>query len=221
MTTFQTPEPIAITIDMACGTVTVIASDRTDTTVEVLPSDPSKGRDLKAAEQTTVEFVDGVLRIHTAEPKNQYFGPSGSLEVTVQAPAGSRIEGHTASCELRGVGRLGDVVFEGAYRQIKIDEAASVRLTAVDGDVEVGLLGGPAQITTARGAIRIGEAVRGAVVLRTEMGDISVGAAPGVSASLDAGTGHGRVSNALKNSGTTELDIRATTGQGDITARSL
>ncbi|MEY9968285.1 DUF4097 and DUF4098 domain-containing protein YvlB [Streptacidiphilus sp. MAP12-16] len=221
MQKFATPAAICAVLDIAAGRIQVIAADRADTTVEILPADPSKGRDVKAAEKTTVEFADGVLRIHTADPKNQYFGPSGSLEVTVQLPAGSRIEAHTASCELRGVGRLGDIVFEGAYRHIKIDEAASVRLTAVDGDIEVGRLHGPAQITTARGAIRITEAVRGTVVLRTQMGDITVGATPGTSASLDAGTGHGRVSNALKNDGTTELDIRATTGQGDITARSL
>ncbi|MDH6134428.1 hypothetical protein P3T37_003831 [Kitasatospora sp. MAA4] len=221
MQKFDTPTPISAVLDIAAGRIQFIAADRTDTTVEVRPADPSKGRDRKAAEQTTVEFADGVLRIRTAEPGNQYFGPSGSLEVTVQLPAGSHIEAHTAACELRGVGRLGDVAFEGAYRHIKIDEAASVRLTAVDGDVEVGRLGGPAQITTARGAIRIGEAARGAVVLRTQMGDISVAAAPGVSAALDAGTGHGRISNALKNDGATALDIRATTGQGDITARSL
>ncbi|MGW5609692.1 DUF4097 family beta strand repeat-containing protein, partial [Streptomyces sp. NPDC003753] len=77
-----------------------------------------------------------------------------------------------------------------------------------------------AEITTARGDIRIAEAGRGTVVLRTESGDISIAAA-GVSAALDAGTGHGRISNALKNDGTTELDIRATTSHGDITARSL
>ena len=122
---------------------------------------------------------------------------------------------------VRAVGRLGDVAFEGAYRQIKIDEAASVRLTAVDGDVEVGRLNGPAEISTARGDIRITEALRGTVVLRTQSGDITVGVAAGVSAALDAGTGHGRISNALKNDGTAELDIRATTSDGDITARSL
>jgi DUF4097 and DUF4098 domain-containing protein YvlB len=221
MQKFDTPAPVSAVLNIAAGRVQVIAADRADTTVEVLPANPSKGRDLKAAEQTTVEFADGVLRIHTAEPQNQYFGPSGSLEVTVQLPTGSHIEAHTASCELRGVGRLGDVAFEGAYRQIKIDEVASIRLAAVDGDVEVGRLGGPAQISTARGSIRIAEATRGAVVLNTQMGDISVGATAGVSASLDAGTGHGRVSNALKNDGSTELDIRATTGHGDITARSL
>ncbi len=63
--------------------------------------------------------------------------------------------------------------------------------------------------------------MRGAVVLRTQSGDISVAAAAGVSATLDAGTDHGRVSNALRNDGTAGLDIRATTSHGDITARSL
>lgn len=221
MQKFDTPTAISAVLDINAGRIQVIATDRADTTVEVLPANPSKSRDVKAAEQTTVAYADGVLRIHTSEPKNQLFGPSGSLEVTVQLPAGSRIEANAACCELRGVGRLGDVAFEGAYRQIKIDEAASVRLTAVDGDVEVGRLGGPAQISTARGDIRITEAVRGTVVLRTQMGSISVGAAAGVSAALDAGTGYGRISNALKNDGTAELDIRATTPHGDITARSL
>ncbi|MFF0411111.1 DUF4097 family beta strand repeat-containing protein [Kitasatospora sp. NPDC004745] len=221
MQKFDTPAPIAAVLDIPAGRVQFIAADRGDTTVEVRPANPAKGRDVQTAEQTTVTHADGVLRISTPEPANRLFGPSGALEVTVKLPVGSRVEARTASCELRGVGRLGDVHFDGAYRQIKIDEAASVRLTAVDGDVEIGRLTGPARISTARGDIRITEAVRGAVVLGTQSGDITVGAAAGVSATLDAGTGHGRISNALRNDGTPGLDIRATTSQGDITARSL
>jgi hypothetical protein len=221
MQTFATPAAITAVLDIPSGRVQVIAADRTDTIVEIRPANPAKSRDVKAAELATVAFADGVLRIRAAEPRNQYFGPSGSVEVTVQLPADSSIEAVNACTELRGVGRLGDVAFDGAYRQIKIDEAASVRLTAVDGDVEVGRLNGPAEISTSRGDIRITEARRGKVVLSTQMGDISVGAAPGVSAALDAGTGYGRVSNSLKNDGTTGLDIHATTPHGDITARSL
>jgi len=221
MQKFDTPAPISAVLDIPAGRIQFIAADRADTTVEVLPANPSKSRDVRTAEQTAVAYSDGVLRIRTPEPRNQLSGPSGSLEVTVQLPAGSRIEGKAASSELRGVGRLGDVAFDGAYRQIKIDEAASVRLTAIDGDVEVGRLNGPAEISTARGNIRITEAVRGTVVLRTQSGDISVVAAAGVSAVLDAGTSYGRISNALKNDGTADLDIRATTSRGDITARSL
>ncbi|MFB4304474.1 DUF4097 family beta strand repeat-containing protein, partial [Actinomadura sp. NTSP31] len=80
---------------------------------------------------------------------------------------------------------------------------------------------GPAQISTARGDIRINQATGGAVELRTQSGDITVAAAPGVSASLDAGTSHGRITNTLTNHGTAALTIQATTAHGDITARSL
>ncbi|MDC7341304.1 DUF4097 family beta strand repeat-containing protein [Streptomyces lydicus] len=220
MQKFDTPTPISAVLAIPAGRIQLIAADRADTTIEVLPANASKSRDVKAAEQTTVEYTDGVLHIETSA-KNQYLGPSGAIEVTVKLPAGSRIEAKTASTELRTVGRLGDVAFEGAYHQIKIDEAKNLRLTAVDGDVEVGRLGGPAEISTARGDIRITEATGGTVVLRTQSGDITVGAAAGVSATLDAGTSYGRINNALKNDGTTELDIRATTSHGDITARSL
>lgn len=221
MQKFDTPAPISAVLTIPAGRIQLIAADRADTTVEVLPANPAKGRDVQAAEQTGVAYADGILRIHTPEPRNPLFGASGSVEITVQLPAGSRIEAKAASAELRGVGRLGDVTVDGAYRQIKIDEAASVRLTAIDGDVEVGRLNGPAEISTARGDIRIAEATRGTVVLRTQSGDISIAAAAGVSAALDAGTGYGRISNALKNDGTAELDIHATTSHGDITARSL
>jgi hypothetical protein len=221
MQKFATAAPVTAVLDIPAGRVQFIAADRADTTVEVVPADPSKGRDTKAAEQTTVAYADGVLRIRAAAATNQLLGPSGAVEVTVRLPAGSHVEARTDSAELRGVGRLGDIAFEGAYRRIKIDEAASVRLSAIDGDVEVGRLGGPAEISTARGDIRIAEALGGTVVLRTQSGDISVVAAAGVSAALDADTGYGRVSNSLKNDGTTGLDIRATTSHGDITARSL
>ncbi|KJK56060.1 DUF4097 family beta strand repeat-containing protein [Saccharothrix sp. ST-888] len=220
MQKFDTPTPISAILDIAAGRIQFIAADRADTTVEVLPANATKSRDVKAAEQTTVEYGDGVLRIETSTSDHQILGSSGSIEVTVKLPAGSRIEAKAAGAEFRAVGRFGDVAFEGAYHQIKIDEAASVRLTAIDGDVEVGRLNGPAEISTARGNIRIAEAVRGTVVLRTQSGDISVAA--GVSAALDAGTGYGRIHNSLRNTeGAADLNIHATTAHGDITARSL
>lgn len=221
MQKFHTPAPVTAVLDIPAGRIQLIGADRADTTVEVLPANAAKSRDAKAAEQIEVTFSDGVLRIEAPQANNRLLGSLGSVEVTVQLPTGSRIEAKAAGTELRGVGRLGDITFDGAYRQIKIDEADSVRLTAVDGDVEVGRLNGPADISTARGDIRISEAVRGTVVLRTQSGDISVATAAGVSAALDAGTGYGRISNALKNDGAAELDIRATTSHGDITARSL
>ncbi|WP_036964440.1 DUF4097 family beta strand repeat-containing protein [Promicromonospora kroppenstedtii] len=221
MQNFATPAAISAVVEIPAGRVQLIAADRTDTTVEIRPTNPAKNRDVQTAEQTTVTFTDGVLQIRTAEPRNKLVGHAGSVEVTVQLPAGSGLEGRSDAAELRAVGRLGDVVFDGAYQQIKVDEAATLRLTAIDGDVEVGRLTGAAEISTARGDIRIAEATRGSVVLSTQSGDITVATSAGVSATLDAGTTLGRISNTLKNDGAAVLDIRATTAHGDITASSL
>ncbi|WP_093768690.1 DUF4097 family beta strand repeat-containing protein [Streptomyces sp. F-7] len=220
---FDTPAPISVALDVAAGRIRFVAADRTDTVVEVLPADTAKSRDTKAAEQTRVAYDGGVLRIDGPQGKNQLLGPSGSVDITVRLPAGSRVEAKAAGAELRGEGRLGDVVIEGAQGTVELDEAASARLTVLAGDVSVGRLGGPAEISTQKGDIRVTEALRGRVTLRTEHGDIAVGAARGVSASLDAGTGYGRVHNTLKNTdgAAAGLTVHATTAYGDITARSL
>ncbi|ALO05806.1 hypothetical protein AQF52_0205 [Streptomyces venezuelae] len=58
--------------------------------------------------------------------------------------------------------------------------------------------------------------------LRTDSGDLEVGAAHGVSATLDAGTTPGRITNTLRNSegATASLNVQATSAYGDITAHS-
>ncbi|MEU2115794.1 DUF4097 family beta strand repeat-containing protein [Streptomyces sp. NPDC016459] len=223
MQKFLTSAPVSAVLDIPAGRIRFIAADRTDTTVEVLPADPSKGRDVKAAERITVAYGDGVLRIEASDASNRALGNSGTVEVTVQLPAGSRVEATTATAELRGVGRLGDVTYESAHGTVKLDETAGARITLAAGDISVGRLGGPAEISSQKGDLTIAEAVRGTVTLRTEHGAISVGAARGVSATLNAGTSYGRVDNALQNSGGAEarLAIHATTAYGDITARSL
>ena len=202
MQKFDTPAPVSAVLDIPAGRIQIIAADRADTTVEVRPASAGKSSDVKAAQRVKVAFTDGVLRIEAAESGNRLLGSSGSVEVTVQLPAGSRVEARTASAEFRGVGRLGDVTFEGAHGSVKLDETAAAHLTLQAGDVTVGRLNGTAQLST-------------------QKGDISVGVAHGVSASLDAGTTYGRIHNALVNTGGTALTIRATTAYGDITARSL
>ncbi|MFE5510813.1 DUF4097 family beta strand repeat-containing protein [Streptomyces sp. NPDC056529] len=222
MQTFQTPAAITAVVEIPAGHIRLVAADRADTTVEVRPAVASKSKDVKAAEETTVAFADGVLRIEAPEAKNKILGSTGSVEVTVQLPAGSRVEAKAAAADLRGTGRLGDVSFDSAQGPVELDEAASVRLTLQDGDITVGRLDGSAELTTARGDLRIVEALGGQLVLATQSGSITVGAAPGVSATLDAGTTHGRVSNSLRNAegAGAGLTIRATTAHGDITAHS-
>ncbi|KUN21265.1 hypothetical protein AQJ23_30515 [Streptomyces antibioticus] len=220
MQKFTTPAPVTVVLDVPAGHLRFIAAHRTDTTVEIRPANPAKSRDVKAAKQTEVACADGVLRINSPT-KNQLLGPSGAIEVTVQLPVGSHVEARTASAELRGVGRLGEVTLDTAHGTVKLDEASGARLTLQAGDVALGRLTGPADLRTQKGDLTVTEATQGTLTLRTEHGDITVGAARGTSATLDAGTSYGRVTNTLRNDGTPALDIHATTSYGDIAARSL
>jgi DUF4097 and DUF4098 domain-containing protein YvlB len=222
MQKFATAAAVTAHLDIPAGGIRLIASDRTDTTVEVRPANPAKNRDVKAAEETTVSYADGVLRITAPTPKNQAFGSTGAVEVTVELPAGSDVEGKTATAEFHTVGRLGEVTYDSAHGSVKLEETAGARIDLQAGDIQVGRLGGAARVSTAKGDITITEAVRGEVTLCTEAGNITVGAASGTSATLDAGTAYGRIANTLRNSegsGAT-LSIHATTSYGDITARS-
>jgi DUF4097 and DUF4098 domain-containing protein YvlB len=219
MQKYATPTAIAAVLDIPAGRVRFVAAERVDTTVEVRAADASKSRDAKAAERTAVTFLDGVLRIAQADGK-RFAGPSGSVEITVHLPAGSGVEAKAASTEFHGVGRFGEVAIEAAQGRIELDEVAGARLAVQSGDVSVGRLAGSAEISTQQGGIRIAEAARGTLVLRTRAGDIAVGAARGTSATLDAGTPHGRIRNTLAGTAGAEAELRihASTAQGDITA---
>ncbi|MFI5528318.1 DUF4097 family beta strand repeat-containing protein [Kitasatospora sp. NPDC051853] len=196
MNTFTT------TLNIASGRIRIIATDRTDATVRVLPADPGSSRDVKAAEQTVVEQQDGTLRIHTPESAKRAFGPSGSVEVTVQLPTGSRVLAELADGELHSTGQLGEVTFTGANGTVGLDGTTTTRITLQAGDIRLGALAGDAELTTAKG-------------------DITVTTAPGTSAVLDASTAYGRVVNALRNDGAPAVTVRASTSYGDVTARSL
>ena len=221
MHTYDTPAPITADIAIPAGTIRLIAADRAATTAEIRPADPASNRDVKAAGQTTASYADGLLTI-AAPAGNRALGTTGSVDITVQLPAGSRVQATAASAQVRAVGRLGDITIDSSQATVKIDEAATARITLHAGDITIGRLNSDAQISTRKGDITITEAASGTLDLSTQDGSITAGAARGVSAALDAGTTHGRIHNALKNNdGTPALTIHATTTRGDITARSL
>ncbi|MZD06026.1 DUF4097 family beta strand repeat protein [Streptomyces sp. SID5785] len=221
MQKFATTAPVAASLSVPAGRIQLIAADRTDATVDVRPADPKNKRDVRAAEEMLVSYADGTLRITDPAPKNRAFGPSGSVEVTVQLPAGSPVTVEAADAELRGVGRLGDVALEAARAAVKLDETSAARITVAAGDITLGRLTGPARVRTRMGDITVTDAARGDLDLETAKGDITVATAPGTDATLDAGTSYGRVANSLTYSGgTPAVTVRATTAYGDITARS-
>ena len=69
MRTFDTPEPITVTVELGHGDLRIVASERTDTSVDVRPSNSSRKGDVAAAQQTRVEYSGGRLTIRRSEER--------------------------------------------------------------------------------------------------------------------------------------------------------
>ena len=217
---FATPGPITAHLNIPAGHISVHAVDADTTTVHIAPADPAKARDVKLAAAATATYRDATLRI-TTPPGHKVLGSSGALHITIHLPARSRVQARAAATHLTTTGPLSDITLHSAQATVSIDHAATAHLAVTDADITVTHLDGDAQIRAVRGDIHITEATRGALTLATQAGAITVGAAPGTSATLDAGTTMGRITNTLTNAGAPALTIHATTTTGDITARSL
>lgn len=157
--TFETPQPIAVVVEIYAGSVQLIASDRTDTSVVVNPSDPAREADIEAADETRTSSSDG--RLHVKGPKSGGIGArvgitrSGSVEVTIELPEMSSVDITTGAGEVRADGRFGDVHVRSGAGAIHVDQASSTRLATGAGSLTLTRSYGDAEVT-AGGEMRIG-----------------------------------------------------------------
>ncbi|MFD1147921.1 DUF4097 family beta strand repeat-containing protein [Saccharothrix hoggarensis] len=195
MPSFATPEPISATLDVVAGQARVTATDRDDTVVDVRPSDPDSGLDVKAAEGTTVDFTAGRLTVRTPRSRG-LFGRTGMVDVVVHLPTGSHVTAHGSLADFHAEGELGECRFKtsaghirlhrtGALKastssgDVAVDHATGrVELSTGSGEVRVGRLDGTGTVKNSNGATRLGE-VTGDVRLSAANGDIFVGLAEG------------------------------------------
>ncbi|HET9724320.1 MAG TPA: hypothetical protein VFR44_10835 [Actinomycetota bacterium] len=208
MPTFDTPEPISVSVDLGVGDVRIVASDRADTVVDVRPSDPAKASDITAAEQTRVEYAGGTLLIKTPKGWQKWtsWGGRGSIDVRIDLPAGSQVRGAAGVATLRCTGRLGECRYRTGVGDILLEEAGPVELTCGVGEVTVDVAVGRAQITSA-GAVRIGR-IEGPAVVKNHNGDTWIGEV----------TGEARVhaSNGSISIDVARAGIVAKTANGDV-----
>ncbi|NEY35814.1 DUF4097 family beta strand repeat protein [Streptomyces sp. PRKS01-65] len=176
MPSFDTPEPISATARVEAGSLQFTAGDRPDTVVEVRPRDPGKDLDVRTADQTEVACAGGVLTIRT--PKASLFGRTGVVDVTVELPAGSRVDATGAWTQVLGEGRLGEVRVKTSSGDVRLDATGPLKLTASHGSITVDRVEGTAEITTSSGSLRVG-LVDGPAVLKNSHGTTTVGAATG------------------------------------------
>jgi hypothetical protein len=176
MPAFETPQPIELELELGVGDIRISASDRADTVVEVLPTSPANPDDVKAAEQTRVEYGNGRLLVKAPKRRFPGFGDGGSIDVRVELPSDSRITTDAEVAAVRAIGRLGDARVNTGAGDIALEHVDKVRARTGAGDIMIDLARGDADIRTSTGDIRVG-ASAGAAVLKSSNGEVWLGAA--------------------------------------------
>jgi DUF4097 and DUF4098 domain-containing protein YvlB len=208
VSTFATPEPISVTIDIAVGDVRIAAGDRADTVVEVRPSDANDESDLDVAVRTRVEYTEGALLVRAPKPRMfGLFGAVGSIDVTIALPAGSRVHADASMAAVRGTGRLGECRIRTSSGDVTVDRTGRLDLATGSGAVTVGRVDGTARISTGSGRVQV-EEIGGAATVKNSNGDSWLGAVAG---ELLVSAANGSI--AVDHAGT---GVTAATANGDI-----
>jgi DUF4097 and DUF4098 domain-containing protein YvlB len=177
MPTFDTPEPITATIDVAVGDVEISAGDGAETVVDVRPSDASNREDVDAAAATRVEYTNRHLLIKA--PKPPWLSKRGGrIDVTIELPAGSSVRGTGQLTDFRSDGALGECRIKTGVGQIRLDRADASTLKTGIGDISVEHATGHTEITTGTGEVRVRE-LDASAVIKNSHGDSWIGLAGG------------------------------------------
>ena len=179
MPSFETPEPISVTVELGVGNVRLIATDRTDTVVEVRPSDPSDESDALAAQKISVDYANGVL--HVIGQKARMFDFSRktrSVDVSIELPSGSKVSGENQVGDFQATGRLGECDFKSSTGNFRVERTGSLRLHTAAGTVSADAVDGNAEVHTSSGKVRLGD-VEGSVVVKNSNGETEIGSATG------------------------------------------
>lgn len=214
MPTFDTPEPISVSLELGVADVRIVATDRPDTEVQVTPTDPAKESDVTAAEQTRVEYAAGRLVVRA--PKNwKRYGPWGgseSIDVRIGLPAGSDVQGDASLAALYCTGRLGECRYKTSGGDIVLGQAGPVRLRTSAGDISVDRALEHAEVSTGTGELRIG-AIDGTGIIKNSNGDTWVGA---ISGDLRVNSANGNIAV-----GRSQASVAAKTASGSIRLREV
>jgi DUF4097 and DUF4098 domain-containing protein YvlB len=208
MPSFPTPAPVSVVLNLPVGDVRLTASERDDTVVRVQPSDSQREQDQQAAEQARVEYTDGTLEIRVPKQRGLgMFGTPGSVDVTIDLPAGSRLRADTAVAAVHGTGRLGECRVTTATGDVELGETGPLEVRTAAGAIAVQQVAGGADVSTGSGRVRLGT-IDGPAVIKNSNGDIHVAEVTG---DLRAKTANGDIT--IGRCGT---DVTASTARGDV-----
>jgi hypothetical protein len=195
MPTFETNQPIVLSIEVSQGAVHIIASDRTDTVVAVNPRDRDRPADVEAVAKTAVDLANGTLTINGPKPRGIAapllgWKRGGAVEVTVELPEGSSLRADAGLADFRSDGRLDDVEVKTGAGDVRLDQTGALRVrtgaghVAVEeasdraeivaaGEMTIGVVAGDAEVKNLNGRTWIGR-VGGNVRVRSANGDVTI-----------------------------------------------
>ncbi|WP_407319865.1 DUF4097 family beta strand repeat-containing protein [Isoptericola halotolerans] len=226
MPTFPAPHPVPVVVDVPFANLHVVASERDDVVVTVLPTTPGKSGSVRAAEEVRVERDGDTISITYPGSWKQWVLPfaAGTADITVEVPSGSDLRGKTGT--LFSEGPFGTVSIAVSAGDVRIDEVDRLDAKVAAGSVAVGRAHGPLTVKVATGSVRVDE-VRGDGTIRATNGTTVVGSVSGslgiqgangdidvhhVRGSLTAKGAHGSVRVGRLESG----DVTLATSYGSI-----
>ncbi|HEU5158195.1 MAG TPA: DUF4097 family beta strand repeat-containing protein [Streptosporangiaceae bacterium] len=171
--------------------------------------------------ESTFDSAAGAIRLdQTGRLKVR----TGAGEIAVARAAGPA--NVTTSSGKVWIGEVdGTAVVKTSNGDITLGEVTGdVRMTTANGDITVDRALATVAAKTAHGNVRVGEVVRGAIVLATGFGELELGIAEGTAAWLDVRSRHGSVRSDLEPADEVKpsedkVEVRARTGFGDIVIR--
>jgi len=173
--TFQTTDPVTLSLRIPGGQILVRATETSETRVElealndaareVMPRVRIEGRPRGERFEVVVDVPQQRGFIKFSSPK---------FELRIECPSEADLDLRTTSADLEARGGFRDVEANSASGDLDVDTVnGSLRVKSASGDVRVESVEGESSVHTASGAIQIGRA-GGPVTAMTASGDLHV-----------------------------------------------
>lgn len=199
---FETPEPVELYVENGKGTVEVLATETSESTVSVTGD---------GAEETRVDLAGRRLSVIAPRQGGGLFSGGRRLDITVTVPIDSGLATKLGSADLTARGRLGTTHTRGGSGDVSLEQVGDTLVESGSGDVVIGHVQ-DLRVKSGSGDVRVDHA-EGEAAVSTGSGDVRVGHS---AAALSAKTGSGDL--AVRDA---QGDIGFTTGSGDLVVESL
>lgn len=206
--TYTTPEPISASIEIEVGNAKIVTGKRADTTVVVRPADGTKDADVKAAEQTKVDYSGGRLRRYEAPRRRS--APCSAAPARSRSSSNSRWVPRSPAVRRWAPSCARESWASAASRSPRVTSRSSTPATAhlgtSHGDILVDRVSGNAELSGS-GRLRVGE-ITGTATIANSNGEITLHEVVG---ELRAKTANGAIAIGRAHAG-----LNARTANGSI-----